>query len=66
MTTIDKPRIDPSAVTVGQQVQRRPYGRICTVSEVPQDRAKVLIKDGRRSIWMNMSTLIKDWTAGGA
>ncbi len=62
----EKPRIDPALVAPGGQIQRRPYGRVCRVDKVSEDRAKVLVRDGGTSVWVNMSTLVKKWAWGSA
>lgn len=56
-----KPRIDPKSVQPGKSVQRRPYGRWCTVVKLNDERTKLLIRDGSRCFWMNMATLVNDW-----
>ena len=61
MTEIEKPRIDPDAVRPGSYVQRRPYGRFCTIEKINEDRSKVLVRDGSTSVWMSMATLVKNW-----
>jgi hypothetical protein len=64
MSASDKPRIEPADVHVGQQVQRRPYGRFCVIQEISADRPKVLVRDGSRGNWLKMSTLVRDWAGG--
>lgn len=61
MASEDKPRINPAAVKPGTQVQRRPYGRFCTIEKVNEDRTKALVRDGGTSTWVNMSTLVEKW-----
>ena len=61
MADTEKPRIDPAEVQPGVAVQRRPFGRSCTVAKVNADRSKVLVRDGHTSVWLNMGTLLTDW-----
>lgn len=55
------PTLRAEEINDGRQIRRRPSGRSCSVVRISEDRLKVLVKDGRTSTWVNMSTILSKW-----
>lgn len=55
------PPIDPATLNVGDRIRRRPCGYSCEVEQLTEDRAKVLVRDFNRRMWVKMTTIVRAW-----